>query len=92
MCSCLPMECRDHDRVPESSLRRCRETVLAGLNFTRTVVFVRQASGLYKARLGFGREVERTLPSLFFKEAFEPCDRLRIKMVGRLVEQQHVRL
>jgi HD-like signal output (HDOD) protein len=48
------------------------ETVLAGLNFTRTVVFVRQASGLYKARLGFGREVERTLPSLFFKEAFEP--------------------
>jgi HD-like signal output (HDOD) protein len=48
------------------------ETVLAGLNFTRTVVFVRQASGLYKARLGFGRDVERALPSLFFKEAFEP--------------------
>lgn len=48
------------------------ETVLAGLNFTRTVVFVRQASGLYKARLGFGRDVERELPSLFFKEAFEP--------------------
>ncbi|MGN6669041.1 MAG: HDOD domain-containing protein, partial [Trinickia sp.] len=48
------------------------ETVLAGLNFTRTVVFVRQASGLYKARLGFGRDVERALPSLCFKEAFEP--------------------
>jgi HD-like signal output (HDOD) protein len=48
------------------------ETVLAGLNFTRTVVFVRQASGLYKARLGFGRDIERALPSLFFKEAFEP--------------------
>jgi HD-like signal output (HDOD) protein len=48
------------------------ETVLAGLNFTRTVVFVRQASGLYKARLGFGRDVERALPSLLFKEAFEP--------------------
>ncbi len=48
------------------------ETVLAGLSFTRTVVFVRQASGLYKARLGFGRDVEPALPSLFFKEAFEP--------------------
>ncbi len=48
------------------------ETVLAGLNFTRTIVFVRQGSGFYKARLGFGREVERALPSLFFKEAFEP--------------------
>lgn len=48
------------------------ETVLAGLSFTRTLVFVRQASGFYKARLGFGREVERALPSLFFKEAFEP--------------------
>jgi HD-like signal output (HDOD) protein len=48
------------------------ETVLAGLNFTRTIVFVRQGSGFYKARLGFGRDVERALPSLFFKEAFEP--------------------
>jgi HD-like signal output (HDOD) protein len=48
------------------------ETVLAGLSFTRTVVFVRQTSGFYKARLGFGRDVERALPSLFFKEAFEP--------------------
>lgn len=48
------------------------ETVLAGLSFTRTIVFVRQASGFYKARLGFGRDVERALPSLFFKEAFEP--------------------
>lgn len=48
------------------------ETVLAGLSFTRTVVFVRQSSGVYKARLGFGRDVERALPSLFFKEAFEP--------------------
>ena len=48
------------------------ETVLAGLNFTRTIVFVRQTSGVYKARLGFGRDVERALPSLSFKEAFEP--------------------
>jgi len=48
------------------------ETVLAGLDFTRTIVFVRQASSVYKARLGFGRDVERALPSLFFKEAFEP--------------------
>ncbi|HEX7683995.1 MAG TPA: HDOD domain-containing protein [Trinickia sp.] len=48
------------------------ETVLAGLNFARTIVFVRQASGTYKARLGFGRDVEDALPTLFFKEAFEP--------------------
>ncbi len=48
------------------------ETVLAGLSFTRTIVFVRQASAVYKARLGFGRDVERALPSLSFKEAFEP--------------------
>jgi HD-like signal output (HDOD) protein len=48
------------------------ETVLAGLSFARTIVFVRQGSGLYKARLGFGRDVERALPSLAFREAFEP--------------------
>jgi HD-like signal output (HDOD) protein len=48
------------------------ETVLAGLGFTRTVVFVRHASGLFAARLGFGRDVERLLPVLRFHEAFEP--------------------
>ncbi|GLU32509.1 HDOD domain-containing protein [Trinickia caryophylli] len=48
------------------------ETVLAGLGFAHTVVFVRQASGLFKARLGLGRDIERVLPTLWFKEAFEP--------------------
>jgi HD-like signal output (HDOD) protein len=48
------------------------ETVLAGLGFAHTVVFVRQASGFFKARLGFGRDVERMLPALRFNEAFEP--------------------
>jgi HD-like signal output (HDOD) protein len=48
------------------------ETVLAGLGFARTVVFVRQASGLFAARLGFGHDVERVLPTLSFNEAFEP--------------------
>lgn len=48
------------------------ETVHAGLDFARTVVFVRQASGLFKARLGFGRDIEHMLPVLRFSEAFEP--------------------
>jgi HD-like signal output (HDOD) protein len=48
------------------------ETVLAGLGFARTIVFVRQAPGLFKSRLGFGRDVEKLLPALSFNEAFEP--------------------
>lgn len=48
------------------------EAVLAGLGFARTVVFVRQAAGMFKARLGFGREVEQALPALHFSEAFQP--------------------
>jgi HD-like signal output (HDOD) protein len=48
------------------------ETVLAGLGFARTVVFVRQAGGVFKARLGFGRGVDAVLPTLHFNEAFEP--------------------
>ncbi|WP_206952734.1 HDOD domain-containing protein [Trinickia acidisoli] len=67
------------------------ETVLAGLNFTRTIIFVRQGSGFYKARLGFGRDVERALPSLFFKEAFEP-DVFHLAIanpVGIFIENAH---
>jgi hypothetical protein len=48
------------------------ETVLAGLSFARTIVFVRQGSGVFKARLGFGRDVEHVLATLHFAEAFEP--------------------
>lgn len=48
------------------------ETVLAGLGFAHTAVFVRQTSGVFKARLGFGRDIERILPTLRFDEAFEP--------------------
>ena len=48
------------------------ETVLAGLGFSRTLVFVRQAAGTYTARMGFGCSVERVLSALSFNEAFEP--------------------
>lgn len=67
------------------------ETVLAGLGFARTVVFVRQASGMFKARLGFGREVEQALPTLQFSETFQP-DVFHLAItnsVGIFIENAH---
>jgi HD-like signal output (HDOD) protein len=54
------------------ALALASETVLAGLDFARTIVFVRQPPGIYAARLGLGRDVEQLLPTLRFNEAFEP--------------------
>ena len=48
------------------------EAVLAGLAFSRTVVFVRQSNNEFHARLGLGAGVESLLPSLTFPAAFEP--------------------
>ena len=48
------------------------ETVLAGLGFSRTVVFVRQANDEFQARLGLGPKVEKMLPALRFDAAFQP--------------------
>ncbi|KQR86168.1 histidine kinase [Burkholderia sp. Leaf177] len=48
------------------------EAVLAGLSFSRTVVFVRQANEEFQARLGLGPGVESLLPSLTFPAAFQP--------------------
>jgi HD-like signal output (HDOD) protein len=48
------------------------EAVLAGLTFSRTIVFVRQANNEFQARLGLGSNVEALLPSLTFSAAFEP--------------------
>jgi hypothetical protein len=65
--------------------------VLAGLNFCRTIVFVRQAPGVFKARLGFGRDVDTLLPSLQFPEAFEP-DVFHLAIansVGIFIENAH---
>jgi hypothetical protein len=48
------------------------EAVLAGLTFSRTVVFVRQGNNEFHARLGLGPGVDKMLPSLAFSAAFEP--------------------
>lgn len=48
------------------------EAVLAGLSFSRTVVFVRQATEEFQARLGMGIDVDDLLPSLTFSTRFEP--------------------
>jgi HD-like signal output (HDOD) protein len=67
------------------------ETVLAGLGLARAVVFVRQASGVFAAKLGFGRDVEKLLPKLRFDEAFKP-DVFHLAIansVGIFIENAH---
>jgi HD-like signal output (HDOD) protein len=54
------------------ALALASETVHAGLAFARTVMFVRHSSGVFKARMGFGRNIEAALPNLSFNTAFEP--------------------
>ncbi|WP_175835144.1 HDOD domain-containing protein [Burkholderia anthina] len=48
------------------------ESLLAGLAFTRTVMFVRRNDGTFAARLGFGPGVDAVLERLRFDERFEP--------------------
>ncbi|QTD88496.1 HDOD domain-containing protein [Burkholderia anthina] len=48
------------------------ESLLAGLAFTRTVMFVRRDDGTFAARLGFGPGVDAALERLRFDERFEP--------------------
>nr|WP_057927814.1 HDOD domain-containing protein [Burkholderia ambifaria] len=48
------------------------ESLLAGLAFTRTVMFVRRDDGSFAARLGFGPGVDAALDRLCFDERFEP--------------------
>ncbi|KVE69738.1 HDOD domain-containing protein [Burkholderia vietnamiensis] len=48
------------------------ESLLAGLAFTRTVMFVRRDDGIFAARLGFGPGVDAALDRLQFTERFEP--------------------
>ncbi|KVT04426.1 histidine kinase [Burkholderia sp. MSMB1078WGS] len=48
------------------------ESLLAGLAFTRTVMFVRHDDGTFAARLGFGPGVDTALDRLRFDERFEP--------------------
>jgi HD-like signal output (HDOD) protein len=67
------------------------EAVLAGLGFSRTVVFVRQANDEFHARLGLGPNVERMLPTLQFAAAFQP-DVFHLAIsnpVGIFIENAH---
>jgi hypothetical protein len=54
------------------ALAMAAETVLAGLGFARTVVFVKHSNGTFKARLGLGPKLDAALPKLTFNTAFEP--------------------
>ncbi|WP_460901410.1 HDOD domain-containing protein [Paraburkholderia jirisanensis] len=60
------------DNALAPALTLASETVLASLGFARTVVFVRQSGGLFKARMGFGPKVEAVMPRLEFAGAFQP--------------------
>jgi len=55
-----------------TALTLVNETVLAGLGFARTVVFVRQGVNVFAAQRGFGPGVEGVLPKLTFNAAFQP--------------------
>jgi hypothetical protein len=54
------------------ALALASETVLAGLGFARTVMFVKHSNGTFKARLGLGPKIDAALPKLSFSTAFEP--------------------
>ncbi|WP_063532680.1 HDOD domain-containing protein [Burkholderia sp. MSMB1589WGS] len=67
------------------------ESVLAGLAFTRTVMFVRHDDGVFAARLGFGPDVDAALEQLRFHETFEP-DVFHLAItnsVGIFIENAH---
>jgi HD-like signal output (HDOD) protein len=67
------------------------EAVLASLNLSRTVVFVRQANNEFQARLGLGPGVESLLPSLRFSADFRP-DVFHLAIsnpVGIFIENAH---
>ncbi|MFP6558649.1 HDOD domain-containing protein [Paraburkholderia sp. B3] len=55
-----------------AALTLANETVLAGLGFARTVVFVREGANMFAAQRGFGPGVEGKLPKLHFNAAFQP--------------------
>lgn len=61
---------------PESALGTAltlaTETVLAGLGFARSVVFVRRGANMFEAQHGFGPHMGEVLPKLSFSAAFQP--------------------
>ncbi|MCU9958068.1 HDOD domain-containing protein [Burkholderia sp. BKH01] len=60
------------EHVLTQVLALASESLLAGLAFTRTVIFVRHDDGTFAARLGFGPGVDTALDRLRFDERFEP--------------------
>jgi HD-like signal output (HDOD) protein len=56
----------------EPALALASETVLHGLSFTRTAVFVRHGNGMFKAHMAFGPKMDEALPTLSFSTAIEP--------------------
>ncbi len=60
------------DSTLSTALSLVSETVLAGLSFSRTVMFVRRGENMFQARRGYGPGVEKALPRLSFSAAFEP--------------------
>ncbi|MFC5428302.1 HDOD domain-containing protein [Paraburkholderia denitrificans] len=74
-----------------TALTLANETVLAGLGFARTVVFVRQGADVFAAQRGFGPGIESMLPKLRFSAAFQP-DVFHLAIansVGIFIEDAH---
>ncbi|MFP3617247.1 histidine kinase, partial [Paraburkholderia sp. SIMBA_050] len=60
------------DSALSAALTLATETVLAGLGFARTVVFVRRGANMFEAQRGFGPDVEDGLDKLTFSATFQP--------------------
>ncbi|QGZ56125.1 HDOD domain-containing protein [Paraburkholderia acidiphila] len=60
------------DSALSTALTLATETVLAGLGFARSVVFVRQGANKFEALHGFGPHMGDVLPELSFSAAFQP--------------------
>ncbi|KVO08546.1 histidine kinase [Burkholderia ubonensis] len=68
----LDLRALPSEHVLTPVLALASESLLAGLAFTRTVMFVRHDDGTFAARLGFGAGVDAALDKLRFDERFEP--------------------
>jgi len=60
------------DSPVSAALTLANETVLAGLGFARTIVFVRVGTNVFEAQRGFGPGVAEAASTLRFSAAFQP--------------------
>lgn len=59
--------------TPSQMMTMGLETLYQGLNFRRTIAFLRNVKkAKYAARMGFGADVSTLIPQLVFNEAFQP--------------------